>query len=263
MTSKEFIDKLVDVATNYKTLYVLGCFGAPLNSKNKQRYTNNQEYNGKPAYKGNGVYQTTPAGKIRKDMIMAATDDTFGFDCVCLIKGILWGWCGDETRNYGGAGYACNGVPDVGADGMKNRYLIGVSNNFEGILPGEAVWMPGHIGVYIGDGKVVECTPKWENKVQITNLGNLGNKSGNYRMWTSHGKLPWIDYTNTVKEEYKPAPEQKGQVGDRTYVVKKGDTLSKIAKTYGTTVDKIVNDNLKSHKSITRDHIVTGWKLLV
>lgn len=271
MTAKEFVDKLVDVANNYKTLYVLGCFGAPLNAKNKERYTNNQTYNGKPVdkYVGmvNGVPQyvkeMTAEGKQRKPMIMAATDDTFGFDCVCLIKGILWGWNGDKTRTYGGAGYAINNVPDVGANTMKTKYLQGVSTNFNNILVGEAVWMDGHIGVYIGNGQVVECTPKWENKVQITNLGNVGNKTGNYRMWTAHGRLPWIDYNAKVEDTYEPTPVTASEIGKRTYVVKKGDTLSKIAKEYNTTVDKIVKDNLKSHKSITANHIVTGWKLLV
>ena len=35
-------------------------------------------------------------------MINAASADTFGFDCVCLIKGLLWGWCGDKSKTYEG-----------------------------------------------------------------------------------------------------------------------------------------------------------------
>lgn len=271
MTSKEFIAKAKDIATNYKTLYVLGCFGAPLNDKNKQRYTNNQEYNGKPVpvYVGerNGVpqyaLQPTKAGLVRKKMIMAATSDTFGFDCVCLIKSILWDWSGDVSRTYGGAGYKINGVPDIGADTMMNSYCINKSTDFTKIVPGEAVWIPGHIGIYVGDGLVVECTPAFENKVQFTNLGNIGKKSGNYRVWKYHGMLPWIDYSDSKKEDIVVKDEDKGAVGKRTYIVKKGDTLGRIAARYNTTVDKIVKDNLKSHKTITPNHIVTGWKLLV
>lgn len=30
MTAKELVDKAVDIAKNYKTLYVMGCFGARL-----------------------------------------------------------------------------------------------------------------------------------------------------------------------------------------------------------------------------------------
>lgn len=37
MTNIEFVKKLKDVATNYKTLYVMGCFGAPMNATNKTR----------------------------------------------------------------------------------------------------------------------------------------------------------------------------------------------------------------------------------
>ena len=161
MTSAEFVKRLKAAATDYKTLYVMGCFGAPMNSANKKRYTANHSYNKQAA---------------RTAMINAATADTFGFDCVCLIKGILWGWSGDKSKTYGGAGYAVNGVPDIGADSMI-KVCSGVSTNFSSIVPGEAVWMEGHIGVYVGDGLAVECTPKWDNKVQITAVGNIGKKS--------------------------------------------------------------------------------------
>ena len=59
-----------------------------------------------------------------------------------------------------------------------------------GIVPGVAVWMEGHIGVYIGDGLAVECSPRWDNCVQITAVGNIGKKSGyNTRMWTKWGRF--------------------------------------------------------------------------
>lgn len=185
MTSTEFVAKLKDIATNYKTLYVMGCFGAPMNATNKARYRNNNDYNRQPA---------------RQAMIDAATADTFGFDCVCLIKGVLWGWDGNKNAVYGGATYASNGVPDIGADTMITK-CAGVSTDFSKIEVGEAVWKSGHIGVYIGDGLAVECTPAWKNKVQITAVANIGAKSGyNSRTWTKHGKLPYIDYT---KQEIK------------------------------------------------------------
>ncbi|MBP3448367.1 MAG: hypothetical protein J6K51_05050 [Clostridia bacterium] len=176
MKSTDFITKLKNIANNYKTLYVMGCFGAPMTPANKKRYCNNHAYNKKAA---------------RTQMIMAASADTFGFDCVCLIKGVLWGWCGDKNKTYGGASYAVNGVPDIGADAMITK-CSGVSKDFSSIVPGEAVWMPGHIGVYIGDGLAIECTPAWDNCVQITAVGNIGKKAGyNTRTWTKHGKLPY------------------------------------------------------------------------
>ena len=192
MTAAAFVAKAIDAAKNHKTLYVMGCFGAPMNATNKARYSKNNEYNRRPE---------------RQAMINAASADTFGFDCVCLIKGLLWGWKGDKSKIYGGASYASNGVPDIGADTMIT-VCSGVSTNFSNIVPGEAVWKSGHIGIYIGDGLAVECTPAWANKVQITAVANIGSKSGyNARTWTKHGKLPYIDYSVTTTPEPQPEPQ--------------------------------------------------------
>ena len=71
----------------------------------------------------------------------------------------------------------------------------GKTTDFSKIEVGEAVWRQGHIGVYIGDGLAVECTPAWKNCVQITAVANIGNKSVyNSRRWTKHGKLPYVTY---------------------------------------------------------------------
>ena len=176
-TAKELATAAESVAKNYKTLYVMGCFGAPLTAKNKTRYTTNHDYN---------------KDATRTAMIEAASEDTFGFDCVCLIKGLLWGWNGDKSKTYGGASYASNGVPDIGADSMITK-CTELSTDFSNIEVGEAVWMKGHIGIYIGNGLAVECTPKWNNCVQITAC-NCTKSGYNRRNWTKHGKLPYVTY---------------------------------------------------------------------
>lgn len=187
MKASEFVKKLKDVAQNYKTLYVMGCFGAPLNGSNVTRYCTNHSYN---------------KDATRTAMIKAAANQSppvFGFDCVCLIKGVLWGWNGNASKTYGGASYAVNGVPDIGADTMITK-CSGVTTDFSKIEVGEAVWCSGHIGVYVGDGLAVECTPRWENDVQITAVANIGKKSGyNARTWTKHGKLPYIEYDGATE----------------------------------------------------------------
>lgn len=178
-TGRELAAACVDVAQNYKTLYVMGCFGAPMTEANKERMIDHHAYN----------RRITP-----KKAILAASADTFGFDCVCLIKGLLWGWTGDLDDKYGGADYASNGVPDLGADQMFSQ-CRNTSADFSTIQIGEAVWMSGHIGIYIGDGLAVECTPAWKNCVQITAVHNIGKKSGYHgRKWTKHGKLPYVTY---------------------------------------------------------------------
>lgn len=261
MKASEFVKKAINIAENYKTLYVMGCFGSPLNSENKKRYTRNHPYNEK---------------NTRKKMINSASSDTFGFDCVCLIKGILWGWNGNVNKTYGGAVYSSNGVPDIGADKMiKSPHSYDISKDMKNIEVGEVVWMDGHIGIYKGNGEVVECSPAFENKVQITKLTQ--------RKWLKHAKLKYIDYDTLCESVNKSIDEIakeviKGKWGDKksnptrqerletagynysevqkrvnellnkqtktiTYKVKKGDTLSGIAKKYKTTVSKIAKDN--------------------
>lgn len=107
------------------------------------------------------------------------------WDCSGLVKGILWGYPNVE--------YKSNDVPDTNAYGLINR-CRNVSTNFNKIEKGELVWLEGHCGVYIGDNKVIEASPIWENGVQVTKLSQ--------RKWKKHGKLPYIDYTeNNVKED--------------------------------------------------------------
>ena len=205
MTGKQLADKCVDVAKNYKTLYVMGCFGAPMTATNKTRYINN------------GAASGYNARSDRAAMIRAASADTFGFDCVNLIKGILWGWKGDQSAVYGGAKYAANGVPDTNADGMIALCQC-VSREWTVLEVGEALWSSGHIGIYIGGGLAVECSPKWENRVQITAVGNLGTISGyNTRTWSKHGKLPWIDYTRQ--------PVEQTTAGEKMYTKAEIDSL--------------------------------------
>ena len=218
MKASEFVAKLKAVAQNYKTLYVMGCFGAPLTGGNVSRYCNNHEYNKQAA---------------RTQMIKAAANQNppvFGFDCVCLIKGILWGWNGDASKTYGGASYAVNGVPDIGADTMITK-CKGISTNFSNVEVGEALWCSGHIGVYIGGGLAVECSPAFDNDVQITAVKNMGTKSGyNARTWTKHGKLPYIEYDNAAPVQ----PDEPDTGADAGGAIKAGSVVrvKQGAKTY-------------------------------
>lgn len=196
MKSSELVAKVVDIAKHYKTLYVMGCFGAPMTTANKATYTRNHSYN---------------MAAARTAMIQAATADTFGFDCVNLIKAVLWGWTGDKSKTHGGAKYGSNGVPDINANGMIAKCKDASAAGWDKLDPGEVVWVEGHIGVYIGDGLAVECTPRWRNCVQITAVGNIGAKAGyNTRTWKKHGHLPYVLYSAnsapSQPETVKPSP---------------------------------------------------------
>lgn len=190
MTAKELVARLLDIEKNYKTVYAYGVFGAPISEKiitaKAKQYPS---------------WYTSSRQNMLRGLIGKGY---FGFDCVNLIKGVLWGWNGDLNKTYGGAVYNSNGVPDVSADGMISR-CKDVSTNFNNLQIGEALWLPGHIGVYIGNGLAIECTPKWQNKVQITAVGNLGKKPGyNTRTWQKRGKMPYVEYGGeSVAKDYK------------------------------------------------------------
>ena len=171
-------------------------------------------------------------------MILNASADTFGFDCVCLIKGVLWGWNGNAKASRGGAKYKANKVPDVNANAMI-ELCEDVTTDFSNIQVGEAVWCKGHIGVYIGDGLAVESTPAWKNKVQITAVKNIGAKAGyNARQWTKHGKLPWIEY-DVVEKSKKPATKKKKVKATGRPKAKD----AKLAGTYKTSADLHLRDD--------------------
>ena len=187
ITNKELIAKLKDIKDNYTTTYMWGMFGGPVTESKIQEKT--RQY---PSF-----YTSSRQATLRK-MI---GKNVYAFDCIGLIKGVLWGWNGDPKHPHGGARYQSNNVPDIDANVTINR-CKDVSADFSKIVPGSAVWLPGHIGIYIGDGRVIEATPSWKDGVQETACLNIGSIAGlPGRRWTKHGKLPWIEYvveSNTI-----------------------------------------------------------------
>ena len=177
MTNVEFVNMALKTA-GMKTLYIKGGFGQVLTESRKKALIKQYDYN-----------------KKREAQIMAATNDTFAFDCCGLVKGIIWGFSGDTKAVYGGAAYATNGMPDTGEKGILNM-CTNLSDNMNNIEVGEFLYMSGHCGIYAGGGKVVESSPAWKNGVQVTDLAA--------RKWKAHGLLPQITY-NQVSPVKKPA----------------------------------------------------------
>lgn len=99
-------------------------------------------------------------------------------DCVGLIKGYLWSenaWSAPEYKVS----------QDVSANGMYSKCREKGSISTMPEIAGILVFMNGHVGVYIGDGKVIEARGFHYGVVE-TKLSE--------RPWTSWGKCPWITY---------------------------------------------------------------------
>lgn len=238
MKASEFVKKLEDIAKKHNTVYVYGAFGAPvttslLTAKAKQ-------------------YPSFYTASKKAQLAKYAGKGYWGFDCVNLIKGVLWGWNADKTKTNGGAKYKANGVPDTNADGMI-KLCTGVTTDFSKIEVGEAVWCSGHIGVYIGDGLAIECTPAWKNNVQITAVKNIGTKTGyNARKWVKHGKLPWIDYDD-VKVPKKTTSTKKPITS--TKEVKATEGADKFDKNLNGTYVTTGNVHMRNDAGITKSSL--------
>lgn len=190
MTSESFVARAIAIS-KIKTAYLWGAFGAQIN-------------NALIDQKANQYHTWYTAARVKRFRGLVGKG-YFAFDCVGLIKAILWGWVGSSAP-YGGAKYTANKVPDVDANIMM-KMCKNQSMNFEKIKPAEVVWMQGHIGIYIGSGKVIECTPAWDDGVQMSACLNIKRIDGlNGRVWTSHGELPWVDYSGAVTESFKDEP---------------------------------------------------------
>ena len=185
MTKEKFIEQLKK-ALNSHTVYASGAFGASIGNFSSQlnRYYKNTLNKCGQNY----------ADKVKKE---AQTKPCFAFDCCGLIKAILWNWNAKADDIYGGADYESNGVPDTGAgaSGLIS-YCSDISTDFSKIEIGELLWLDGHVGVYIGDSKAIECTTAWSDNVLVSVVTNIRSaKSTEHgRKWTKHGKLPWVEY---------------------------------------------------------------------
>ena len=123
-------------------------------------------------------------------------------DCVGLIKGYLWSDTPTAKPKY-------NGSQDTSANGMLAKCKENGSIATIPDIPGVLVFMDGHVGVYIGNGEVIEARGH-EYGVVKTQL-----KSRPWKWW---GKCPWIDYSGSADTSQ---PES---------VPVKGDTAGKVVK---------------------------------
>lgn len=107
-------------------------------------------------------------------------------DCMGLIKG--YSWYDPETGNIS---YGTNGMPDVSADQVyANATEKGPISTMPEI-PGLIVHATGHVGVYIGNGYVIEAMG--------TRYGVVKTRVAS-RNWTGWCKNPYINYVEEGEE---------------------------------------------------------------
>ncbi len=107
-------------------------------------------------------------------------------DCVGLIKG--YGWLDTDTLEVK---YGTNGMPDVDAGGMYAAATEKGTIDTIPEIPGLAVWHYGHIGIYIGNGEVIQAAD--------TRSGVIRTQLADNR-WTHWLKIPYISYSQEAEE---------------------------------------------------------------
>ena len=114
-------------------------------------------------------------------------------DCVGLIKG--YGW---YNPNSGEIEVGTNGMADVTANGMFDAATVKGTIDTIPEVPGLAVWQNGHIGIYIGNGEVIEAMGTEQGVVKTT------LPSG----WTHWLEIPYISYAAQEEPTTEPTTEE-------------------------------------------------------
>lgn len=190
------------------TIYMLGGFGRKLTQAMIDRR----------------VKELQCAHTIRNLTTIKAGIGKYCFDCVGLIKGYMW-----ESS----PGVVAYNIP-AGSD-QNVRMMYGSSKEKGNLatmpdIPGLLVFTSdlGHVGVYIGKDSTgkrqyIESTPAW-------NKWGICQSNDTIRTWAFWGKYHLIDYI---------VPAKTGGY----YEVVRGDTLSRIAGSYGMSWQELYENN--------------------
>ena len=108
-------------------------------------------------------------------------------DCVGLIKG--YGWYDAES---GEIKVGSNGMMDVGANAMFSNATVKGTIDTIPEVPGLAVWVDGHIGIYIGNDEVIEA---------MNTLRGVTRTKLAEREWTHWLQIPYISYVENMEED--------------------------------------------------------------
>lgn len=173
----EFVKK----ARDEKWYYVYGTYGQVITPEIIDRVTNRWS-----------IYSAEYKARTIEGRLDLGEDTVYGdrgADCIGLIKAYLW-WRGDTFNPT----YVSS--QDTNANGMLIRAtekgILDADHKIPEIV-GLLVHMDGHVGVYIGNGKVIEARGAIYGVVE-TNLAD--------RPWKNWEKCIYIDYSDAIDYPY-------------------------------------------------------------
>lgn len=135
---------------------------------------------------------------------LMGTDTVYLCDCIGLIKSFTFGGVGSPDYDPG-RDYSTNSA-------LSASVVSGHIDNI-GNVPGRIVYMPGHVGVFIGSGEVVECTlGKFGDGVVKTKLSD--------RPWTSWFEYPGIVYNKPVDQNGEALDKLQTHLDDMQDILK-------------------------------------------
>ena len=181
------------------SVYATGCWGWPLNyGDNLERIIEEWPNNQKPKHEA----------VIRERA--AQYPNVMGWDCINLVKGIIWSWAGDPSKEFGGAVFESNGCPDVTVSDFWISCCTDHTTDWSKLVPGEFLYYGNgsHCGIYIGEGWAVEATGSWDRECTYSIVENVADKyigtvGPHRRTWQAHGRIKFVEYeeddmTNTI-----------------------------------------------------------------
>lgn len=189
-TNKEFVSYLKTLLDR-NTVYMWGEFG--------RLVTNNTIDGKKKQYPSH--YDDTKV-KYLKSLV---GKNYYAYDCAGLIKSYFMSDYGTGKVKYN-VGYDRDAYGiTVGTASEKGD--ISTLPEMEGVL----LYMKGHCGVYLGDGKVIECTSN--QKISGIKYGKVCVSKLSARPWKTWTKSKWLSYitsepiTDKKEEEIKENPK--------------------------------------------------------
>lgn len=200
-----------------------------------------------PAYVDllSGIYGEAQYSQTRINMLKALNGKNyFGVDCVGLVKSYYWS--GNENGGTGSRKYGEQGYPDVNANVMFNNARVKGDIRSIPEVPGLVVYCKSHphVGVYIGNGEVIEST------IKTAGDGVIKTKLKDWK-WEYWFECPYIEY---IKDGVNVPDDNVGKfsTGDKVKIKKSADKyagssikIPEVVKGVEYTVDRVMSDRVR------------------